>query len=413
MNKPVILHATTGLYQGGAERVLAMVATDPALADFRHVVYSLLGGGTVACELRRAGIQVLSADLSRSGGGVLNIASLIRAARSLRPVVIQGWMYHGNLLASTLGAFSHAPVVWSIHHTTLPARAPLKARVNMSLSAAISWVSPKRIVYCSDSAQRAHARRKFRGCGCVIPNGIDTQRYRPGLERRAGIRDHLRIPQESFVVGTVGRFDPLKDYLCLLRAAREWRRTGAARKMTVVLCGEGLCWENSVLVNWIRDFELTDDVILLGSREDVPDVLNALDVFTMSSRSEALPLALLEAMSSAVPCVVTDVGDCAAVVGRRDLTVPPEEPALLCRAWQEIEALSQTGRSEIGEQMRERVICQWGRDRMVGDYRRVYEDLIQPAALRHENALGASALLSIYSREPAGLGKAVKGTECK
>jgi glycosyltransferase involved in cell wall biosynthesis len=375
MNKPVILHATTGLHQGGAERVLAMLVTDPVLAGFRHVVYSLLDGGVVAHELETEGVLVVSAGMSRSGRGALNIASFISQSQSLNPVLIQGWMYHGNLLASTLGAFVSAPVVWGIHHTTLPATASWKARLTLSMSAAVSWVSPSSIVYCSESARQVHAGRSFGSRECVIANGIDTGRYCPSAPAKAAVRERLGIPQEAFVIGSVGRFDPQKDYLCLLQAAGERRSKGGA--VSFVLCGKDLCWENAALVNWIRSMGLVNDTILLGPRADIAEVLNAFDVFTMSSQyGEALPLALLEAMSSGIPCVVTDVGDCAAVIARPDLIVPPRQPALLCRAWSRIEELDHAARKAIGEEMRERVIGRWGRGRMAREYRNLYENLI-------------------------------------
>jgi glycosyltransferase involved in cell wall biosynthesis len=375
MNRPVILHATTGLNQGGAERVLAMLVTDPVLAGFRHVVYSLLDGGVIGSELEAEGVQVVSAGVSRSGRGALNIASFVAQYRTLSPVLIQGWMYHGNLLASTLGPFFSAPVVWGIHHTTLSSTASWKARLTLRVSAAASWVSPSSIVYCSESARQVHAGRSFGSSGRVIANGIDTRRYCPSVPAKAAVRTRLGIPHDAFVIGSVGRFDPQKDYLCLLQAARERRSRGGA--VCFVLCGKDLSWENPVLVEWIRSLGLANDTILLGPRSDIAEVLNAFDVFTMSSQyGEALPLALLEAMSCGIPCVVTDVGDCAAVIGRRDLVVPARQPALLCRAWNRIESLSRAARAGIGDEMRGRVVSRWGRSRMAREYRKLYENLI-------------------------------------
>ena len=100
-----------------------------------------------------------------------------------------------------------------------------------------------------------------------------------------------------------------------------------------VLAGAGIDWKNPVIVDLVNRFRLNDRVHLLGERDDIPELTAALDIATSSSFSESYPNVVGEAMACGVPCVVTDVGHSAAIVGETGLVVPPRDPAALAAAW--------------------------------------------------------------------------------
>jgi glycosyltransferase involved in cell wall biosynthesis len=143
----------------------------------------------------------------------------------------------------------------------------------------------------------------------VITNGVDTDRFAPSVAR---LRDDIGIPVDVPVIGTVGRLDPAKDHLSLLKAFRLVSERVPAARLLIV--GDGAC--RAGLEAYIRSHSLAERVHLLGERSDIPALLPCMDVFALSSINEGLPLALLEAMACARPIVTTDVGAAGAVVRR-------------------------------------------------------------------------------------------------
>ena len=137
----------------------------------------------------------------------------------------------------------------------------------------------------------------------VIPSGVDTDVFRPRPDARDRIRDELGIGPEEWVIGTVGRLVPEKNHASLLRAAAPLLRDGNAR---LLLVGQGP--ERPTLEALARQLGIENKVLLAGIRQDTHDVLSAMDVFALSSRTEGMPLALLEAMATELAVVCTRVG---------------------------------------------------------------------------------------------------------
>jgi glycosyltransferase involved in cell wall biosynthesis len=154
----------------------------------------------------------------------------------------------------------------------------------------------------------------------VIPNGLRegaTPLERTAARRRLGLRD------KSFVVGTVGRLHPQKGHAILLQAAAKLRET--ISDFQVVIIGDGP--ERGQLERFASNEGLNGIVHFAGTRRDVTDVLSAIDLFVMTSYYEGLPVALLEAMRCAIPCVVTRVGGMPEVVvdGKTGFIVEPDD----------------------------------------------------------------------------------------
>jgi glycosyltransferase involved in cell wall biosynthesis len=171
----------------------------------------------------------------------------------------------------------------------------------------------------------------------VIVNGVDTERFRPQPTPLNGsLRRTLGLPEGAPVIGSVGRFAPVKGYDVMIEAfallCAGWRERPLPR---LVLVGDGV--ERVRLAALIDQRALGDAVRLAGWQRDVEQVYPVFDVFTLSSRSEGTPLGLLEAMSTGVCPVVTDVGGSAAVLGEglRHRLVPPEDPRALAAAWRD------------------------------------------------------------------------------
>lgn len=205
----------------------------------------------------------------------------------------------------------------------------------------------------------------------VIVNGVDTDRYRPqpvnGL-----LRVELGLPTGAPVIGSIGRFDPVKAYDVMIQAFALLQRTWTERPSPVlVLVGDGP--ERARLAELIEQHGLQQAAHLVGWRRDVDQLYALFDVFTLSSWSEGTSLGLLEAMSSGVCPIVTDVGGSPAVLGERlrHRLVRPGDAAALAAAWRNA-LMDPLGRKADGAASRARVRQAFGLEQMVREYERIY-----------------------------------------
>jgi glycosyltransferase involved in cell wall biosynthesis len=122
-----------------------------------------------------------------------------------------------------------------------------------------------------------------------------------------------------------------------------------------LLCGRGVTWEIEKLSTWLIETGFKSNFHLLGYRDDIPRVMNALDIHTLSSRAEAFPNVTGEAMASGVPCVATDVGDTAALIADTGISVPAGDPQALADGWRLILSMDPAARRTMGEEARRRI----------------------------------------------------------
>jgi sugar transferase (PEP-CTERM/EpsH1 system associated) len=157
-----------------------------------------------------------------------------------------------------------------------------------------------------------------------IPNGVDTDRFRPG--RDLALRREWGIADDEFVVGAVGRLDPIKNYEGLITAIRSLNTTG--HKVRLVIAGDGP--ERANIENQLRS-PLVPEPILLGARTNIERLYAAFDLFVLNSFGEGMSNTLLEAMASGLPTVCTDVGGNGELVADRErgiLITPGDDRAL-------------------------------------------------------------------------------------
>jgi glycosyltransferase involved in cell wall biosynthesis len=379
-----VLHVIGDTDVGGAEAILFNVVTRLSRSEFESRVVSLLPIGKVGHQLRAAGMEVDSLNLTRSWKSVPQAVHRFAAQiRAWQPDVVQTWMYHADLLGGIAARLtSSIPVVWSVHHASLDCHTDSRnTRMSASLCSRLSRYVPSRIAVVSESALRVHAHAGYDASKLtVIRNGFDVSAFRPNAAARAQIRADLKLGEQDRLVGLIGRFHPAKDHATFVRAAALAGRCDP--QVQFVCAGAGADWNNSQLADWIAAESLRARFHLLGLRSDVPRLMASLDLAVCCSRTEAFPSVVGEAMACEVPCVVTDVGDCRAIVGDAGITVPPGNAAALADAVIRALSLPAVMRNQWGRAARRRIIENYTIEETVRGYTRVWRDVV---ADRHDS----------------------------
>jgi glycosyltransferase involved in cell wall biosynthesis len=206
----------------------------------------------------------------------------------------------------------------------------------------------------------------------VIPNGFDCQLFRPRPEMAQRLRHEMNIDPRRAVIGMFARNHPQKDSGNLIKATALLAERGI--DVHVVIAGPGFDTENAEVMGAIAQAGVAGRFSLLGERHDIPDIVAGLDIATLPSAwGEGFPNVLGEAMASGVPCVATDIGDSAWIIGRAGIVVPPRDPEALADALGRLVALGSEGRRQLGAVARARVIEHFEVDDIVGRYQGLYE----------------------------------------
>jgi glycosyltransferase involved in cell wall biosynthesis len=345
---------------------------------FEPVVVSLMDGGALRERIEALGVEVHTLGVRPALPTPFDLWRLIRLTRRLRPGLVIGWMYHSCLAVQLARMFSSgpAPVLWSIHYSVSSlAREKWLTAFSIRACALLSRL-PGKIIFVSRDGRSKHGPLGFSAeNNCVIPNGIDAHTFAPSPGARASVRSELGLPGDALVIGMVSRYHPMKDHANFLRAAALVSK--AHPETHFLLVGRGVDGDNGELRRLIRELGLTSRTHLLGERHDIPRLVAALDVFSLSSRyGESFPNVIGEAMACAVPCVVTDVGDASWIVGDTGRTVPPGDAGALARAWAEMIRHGGEGRAALGRAALSRVKELFPVKSVVQRYEAVYEAVL-------------------------------------
>lgn len=370
-----VLHVINGLDPGGAEIMLMRLLDRFRDRSVDSEVISLGSRGSVGEEIQGMGIPVRALGINRNCPNPLRFIQLRRWIRQSDPDVIQTWMYHSNLLGSLVTITENIPVVWALHASDSEAQGTRwLTRLIARMGGLLSFL-PERIVSVSRRGREFHE-----GIGYdsdrfeVIPNGFDTDQFCPDTEVRRTVREDLGIPQEADLIGHVARLDPQKDHENFFEALMRLQQQND--QFHTIFCGTNVNPDHETIQGYLEQFQVdTDRLHFLGYREDVVRIFQAIDLFVSSSYVEAFPIAVGEAMSCGVPCVVTDVGDSAWLVGETGETVPARDAEALAEAVERVLRMDDESRQELGQRARNRIEQQFSLDAITDRYRDLYRDV--------------------------------------
>jgi glycosyltransferase involved in cell wall biosynthesis len=368
-----ICHMITGLDVGGAERALVNVVSRLDPSRFRNEVISLIKPGIFARDLRAAGIPVISLDLDRGRPTLSSFLRVVRHLRQSRPAILQTWLYHADLLGVLAHYFTPStPLLWNVRCSDI---------ASSRVSSPLFWITrllarlsdrPDAVIVNSKRGRAFHQQIGYRPQRWIeLPNGVDTQRFRPCFDQREELRSSLGIRSAGPVIGLVARYHPMKDHQTFLQASARFLSDHPDARF--VLCGTNCDGQNENLNQLISQAGLSGRVILLGCREDMETIYPAFDVATLCSAfGEGFPNVLTEAMACGVPCVATDVGACREIIEGHGQIVPPRDPDALVQAWTSMLA----GPIELlGRKARASACDHYGIDRICEFYESIYLDV--------------------------------------
>jgi len=382
LEPPHLLHLTTSLDMGGSQTMLAKLVELSAggARQPRHAAISLMRPGAIAGRLQSSGCPVYDLGMTRGIPSLVASVRMLRIISAVRPDLLQGWMYHGNLAASVAELATGTPVVWNVRHSLNAPQCEKKStRLVLRLSSRLAHRT-RAIIYNSHIAADEHEAIGFPADRTiVIPNGFDCTRFHPTRSRRVDVRALFSIPEGPMLVCMAARLHPMKDHTRLVEAVGRARSAG--HDLHLLLVGPGLETPPRALSQAIARTLPPDRVTLVGERSDLDEWLAGVDVLALPSAwGESFPNVLGEAMACGVACVATRVGDCQHILGQSGLVVAPSDTEQLAGALVRLASMGAQNRRRLGDVGRARVVEHFSLESVGHQYRRLYERLLNDDA---------------------------------
>lgn len=362
------LHIIGSLEIGGAEMTLCKLieTTDPKIIN--HVVISLLPPESLQHRVKATGARIVSLNMARNRLTLTDICRLAKLIKKINPDLVHTWMYIsdiiGGLATRLAGTF---PVIFSIRHGSFKgdkARTVLLAKI----TAWLSHLIPQRIIACSTAAAELHRQSGYAADRLqIIPNGFTIK---DNSTLRGKLRAHLGVNESAILVGMIGRYVPAKDHNCFIKAAALVKKQFSQAEF--VLCGAGVEKNNHSLVSVIDAAGLANCCHLLGNQAEIDWILADLNFLVSSSSSEAFANVIGEAMAAGIPCVATNVGDSAHIVGNTGIIVPPDEHEPLAQGMLQMLQKTSAELAEMGMQAQKRIVQMFSLPAVARCYEKMY-----------------------------------------
>lgn len=291
-----IAFCITELDPGGAERAFVQLVKGLDRQEWDPHVLTLRDGGSLANELRDAGLPVQSLGLNRSSQAWSGLRRLTQSLREIRPQILQTWLYHANILGRIAAWRAGVP------HVVAGVRvAEQRSRWRLRIDRWTAGLVDRHVCVSQGVATFMHQAAGIRGDRIeVIPNGVDYEKYAHATPADLSV---FGIPPLSPTVVFAGRLDPQKDPFLFLEAALHVSQVDSQSQFLMV--GEGPL--RGEIEQWIRDHQMSGRVHLAGWSDNLGGILRSSACFVLSSRWEGMANVLLEAMAAGTPVVTTDV----------------------------------------------------------------------------------------------------------
>jgi glycosyltransferase involved in cell wall biosynthesis len=350
-----ILHLINSLDRGGAEQMLVKLSKSDVFAEDKILIVTLLDAGALANKIEGYNRDVISLGLERNPASWLFLFRFAGIIKKFKPDVIQSWLYHSDLVAGICGKVLQVPVIWGLRQSNLSAEHnKFTTRLVIKACAFCSHFLPYQIIANSDEAKRVHRQIGYADKISIIPNGFSVDEFTSNPRAASELRSELGIPQKSLIVGMVGRFDSQKNHAGFFKAASIIQQN--MPEVHFCLVGAGINATNQHLTKMIDTADISASHLhLLDARDDMPYLMAGFDVLGLPSSGESFPNVVGEAMASETVCVVTNVGDCAKIIGDTGKVVEVGGMKKFATEILNILSLSANARNQLGKDARLRI----------------------------------------------------------
>lgn len=356
VNKTSVVHIISGLNVGGAETMLyKLISASPSEQTPKYTVVSLTDLGLIGKKLEQIGVDVYCMHSKSYLDTLKCIYKIVKLLKKLNPDIVHTWLYHSDLLGGVAAKLANVRIiVWCVRSTDVTKGGKKLTLLVRKLAAFLSHRLPTRIVYAANKSRVVHESLGYsKKKGFVIPNGfdlnyMDSQQYNLSRSLNDMLNQHKKI-----LVGSVGRYHPVKDHQNFIDAAFTIIRK--RKDVVFVLIGEGLDESNAKIIDLLESAGVRDRFLLLGQREDVLAIYPLFTIFCLHSLSEGFPNVLGEAMASSVPSISTNVGDAKFLLGDESFIVPPRDSNALSEKIEKLLNMENEQRISIGKKNRLRI----------------------------------------------------------
>jgi glycosyltransferase involved in cell wall biosynthesis len=326
-----IVHIITSLDDGGAEHTLYKICKYDK--KNKHIVISLKGSGKYSRLLKKIKIKVYSINMRKEFSLFFKFLLMKKLLIFLKPDIVQTWLVHGDFIGGIVARLAGIKyIVWNIRYSNLELdMVKFTTIIIIKILSKLSSLIPKFIIINSKRAKKIYEIQGYNKSKLkFIPNGFDLSILKPNNTKKIKFKKKVKVNEKIPLIGTVARYDPRKDHANLIKAISILK----SKKINFlcVLAGNNINESNTDLISIINKFKVQDRIKLLGQNKNIPELMSGLDIYVQSSSSEGFPNVVAEAMSCKTPCVVTNVGDAALIVGDTGWVVPPKNPPALARS---------------------------------------------------------------------------------
>jgi len=322
-------------------------------------------------------IHVISLNKSGRWDVIRFVFRFIKLLKALQPDILYSFLPDANIVGLVAGRLSGVKrIVWGVRASNMDvSRYDWLARISLRLSAFLSRF-PDAIIANSFGGIKFHRNIGYNtNRMMIIQNGIDIDRFKPDHSAGLRVRDEWSIDEKKVLIGLVGRLDPMKDHTTFLQAVKTFDKE--ERSVRFVCIGYGKEPYKSEIHSLCRRLGLDGSLIWTGERYDMNVVYNAMDIVTSSSSfGEGFPNVIGEAMACGVPCVVTDVGDSAIIVGETGIVVPPKDPQALADGWRSMLKRLNDKSYSIKEKARARIVSHYNSEIFIQKTSKKFLDLL-------------------------------------
>jgi glycosyltransferase involved in cell wall biosynthesis len=323
------------------------------------------------------GINVISLNKRGRWEIIRFIIRFIKLLKVLQPDILYSFLPDANIVGLIAGRLAGVKqIIWGVRASNMDvSRYDWLARISLRLSAFLSRF-PNVIIANSYVGRSFHesigySNKRFH----VIHNGINAERFKPDRNTGTRVRVEWGIDKKTVLIGIMARIDPMKDHPTFLKAVQNFIRRH--NDVCFVCVGDGPVDYKEEIYLLSEELGLRDFVIWAGLRSDMSAAYNALDIVTSSSSfGEGFSNVIGEAMACGVPCVVTDVGDSAIIVGETGIIVPPEDPQALADGWRSMLKRLNDKSYSIKEMARARIVSHYNSEIFIQKTSRMFLSLL-------------------------------------